>query len=90
MVNVGGYKVNPYEVEQALEQHPLIKQAYIYGKANPVLGNILMADIVAVEPVSERELREFLSPLLQPFKIPRIINFVDSISLTRSGKLKRT
>ncbi|MBM4400310.1 MAG: hypothetical protein FJ041_08295 [Candidatus Cloacimonetes bacterium] len=49
-----------------------------------------MADIVAVEPVSERELREFLSPLLQPFKIPRIINFVDSISLTRSGKLKRT
>jgi acyl-coenzyme A synthetase/AMP-(fatty) acid ligase len=90
MVNVGGYKVNPYETEQLLETHPKVQQAYVYGKANPVLGNILMADIVTTEPFTEKEMREFLAPLLQPFKIPRIINFVTSIELTRSGKLKRT
>lgn len=89
MINVGGYKVNPYEVEQALETHPLVRQAYVYGKASPVLGNVLMAEIVTSGTVSERELREFLSPLLQPFKIPRIISFVKSIELTRTGKLKR-
>ncbi|MFO7659662.1 MAG: long-chain fatty acid--CoA ligase [Candidatus Cloacimonadaceae bacterium] len=89
MINVGGYKVNPYEVEQVLETHSLVRQAYVYGKANPVLGNILMADIVTSEVISERELREFLNPLLQPFKIPRVISFVKSIELTRTGKLKR-
>jgi len=90
MVNVGGYKVNPYEVEQALETHPIVKQAYVFGKANPVLGNILMADLVVLDPIKEKELREFLAPLLQPYKIPRVINFVESIELTRTGKLKRT
>jgi acyl-coenzyme A synthetase/AMP-(fatty) acid ligase len=90
MVNVGGYKVNPYEAEQLLETHPHIKQAYVYGKASAVLGNILMADVIATEPLTEKELRDFLSPLLQPYKTPRIINFVSSIELTRTGKLKRT
>jgi acyl-coenzyme A synthetase/AMP-(fatty) acid ligase len=90
MVNVGGYKVNPFDTEQQLQTHPHIRQAYVYGKANPVLGNILIADVVTTEAVTEKELREFLSPLLQPYKIPRIINFVSSIELTRSGKLKRT
>jgi len=90
MINVGGYKVNPYEVEQVLESHPHVRQAYVYGKANPVLGNILMADIVSNEPLTEKELRNFLSRLLQPYKVPRIINFVSSIELTRSGKMKRT
>jgi acyl-coenzyme A synthetase/AMP-(fatty) acid ligase len=90
MVNVGGYKVNPYETEQALQGHPAVKQAYVYGKASSVLGNILLADVIATQPLSEKDLRDFLAPLLQPYKIPRVINFVTSIELTRSGKLKRT
>jgi acyl-coenzyme A synthetase/AMP-(fatty) acid ligase len=90
MINVGGYKVNPLDVEQVMESNPHILQAYVYGKANPVLGNILIADIVADEPMAEKDLRAFLIPLLQPYKIPRIINFVESIALTRSGKVKRT
>lgn len=90
MINVGGYKVNPHETEQALESHPNVLHAHVYGKTNTLTGNILVADVKVSEPVSERELRSFLTPLLQPFKIPRIINFVDKINLTRSGKLKRT
>jgi acyl-coenzyme A synthetase/AMP-(fatty) acid ligase len=89
MINIGGYKVNPCEVEQVLESHPHIRQSYVYGKANPVLGNVLMADIVSNEPLSEKELRNFLSRLLQPYKVPRVFNFVASIELTRSGKIKR-
>lgn len=90
MINVGGYKVNPLEIEHTLEQHHCIKQAYVFGKPNPVLGNILMADVVIKDNVTEKELREFLAPQLQPFKIPRVINFVEAISLTRTGKMKRT
>jgi acyl-coenzyme A synthetase/AMP-(fatty) acid ligase len=90
MINVGGYKVNPHETEQALESHPYVLQAYVYGKENSLTGNVLMADLIVSEPLSEKELRSFLTPLLQPYKIPRIISFVDKINLTRSGKLKRT
>ncbi len=90
MINVGGYKVNPTEVEQIIETHPQVRQAYVYGKANPILGSVLMADVILASELKEKELRNFLVPLLQPHKIPRVINFVDNIELTRTGKMKRT
>lgn len=90
MINVGGYKVNPLEVEESICTHHTVKQAYVYGKPNFLLGNILIADVVSDATVTEKEMREFLYSRLQPYKIPRIINFVNFIELTRSGKLKRT
>jgi acyl-coenzyme A synthetase/AMP-(fatty) acid ligase len=86
MINIGGYKVNPEEVEEALLLNPKIHQARVYGKPNPVLGNILCADIVA-QDISERDIRRDLN--LQNFKIPRIIYFKDTIDTTRTGKVKR-
>lgn len=86
MINVGGYKINPEEVEEALLNNDKIYQARVFAKPNPVLGNILCADIVSDE-VSEKEIRDSLN--LQPFKIPRIINFKDNIDVTRTGKVKR-
>lgn len=90
MINVGGYKVNPNEVEETLLSHPAVLQAFVYGKPNPVLGNVLMADVVIDGELKESELREYLNPLLQSYKIPRMISFVKEIELTRTGKLKRT
>ena len=89
MINVGGYKANPLEIEEALCSYPAITKAKVWGKANPVIGRILMADVVASMPCSEAEIRTFLKDKLQDFKIPRIINFVESIETTRSGKVKR-
>jgi len=86
---VGGYKANPLEIEEALCSHPAITKAKVWGKANPVVGRILMADVVASTPCSEAEIRTFLKGRLQDFKIPRIISFVDNIETTRSGKVKR-
>ena len=90
MINVGGYKVNPLEVEETICIHHAVKQAYVYGKPNPLLGNIIIADVVSDAGITEKELRDFLQSRLQPYKIPRIMNFVSFIELTRSGKLKRT
>lgn len=89
MINVGGYKVNPLEVEEALLLYPAIDKAKVWGKANPIVGNILMADVVLREVCKERDIRTFLGEKLQDFKVPRIINFVDDIEVTRSGKIKR-
>jgi acyl-coenzyme A synthetase/AMP-(fatty) acid ligase len=90
MINVGGYKVNPLEIESIVESNAAVKKAKIYCKPSSILGNILLADVVLSSSISEHELRSFLTKHLQPYKIPRIINFVDEIEQTRSGKTKRS
>lgn len=91
LVNVGGYKVNPGEVEVAIQDIEGVHQAMVYGKANSILGNVLCADVV-LEPgftLTELDIKKVLSSQLQNFKVPRRIKFVEEISLTRTGKMKR-
>lgn len=90
LINVGGYKVNPYEVEDELTQHSKIRNVRVYGKANAVLGNIICCEI-ELHPeaeLKEEEVRFFLNGKIQNFKIPRKITFVEKIELTRTGKKK--
>ncbi|MDD2493586.1 MAG: fatty acid--CoA ligase family protein [Tissierellia bacterium] len=89
LINVGGYKVNPSEVEDALSTIPQIKQSVVYGKSNSVLGTILCADIVLINPIPENEIRMELNKMLQNYKIPRRFKFVEKLELTRTGKAKR-
>lgn len=87
-INVGGYKVNPNEVEEVLLQNSKIKNAKVFGKPNAILGNILSAEIVVFEnqQMDESEIRNYLEEKLQNYKIPRRISFVEEIGLTRTGK----
>lgn len=90
LINVGGYKVNPYEVEDELTQHEKIRNVRVYGKSNAVLGNIICCEI-ELHPnteLKEEDVRFFLNGKIQNFKIPRKISFVDKIELTRTGKKK--
>ena len=91
LINVGGYKINPQEVEDAIREISGVTDVYVFGKANSVLGNILCANIVKdnTSDISEIDIRKLLSEKLQDFKIPRFIKFVDKIDLTRTGKMKR-
>ena len=91
LINVGGYKVNPGEVEAAIQDIEGVRQVVVYGKANSILGNVLCADVV-LEPgfeLTELEIKKVLSSQIQDFKVPRRIKFVEEISLTRTGKMKR-
>lgn len=88
MINVGGYKVNPSEVEDAIMSLEFIRQVRVFGKKNSVLGNIICAEIVA-ESLDEKSIRDYLKTRLQEFKIPRIIKFVESITSTKTGKTSR-
>ena len=92
LINVGGYKVNPGEVENVLMSIEGVKQVLVYGKANSVLGNVLCADIQLEEgtTLSNVEIKKALASQLQDFKIPRRIKFVEEFELTRTGKLKRS
>ena len=93
LLNVGGYKVNPLEVEAAMQKVPGISDCLVYGQKNSVLGTILLADVVLEEGFAEKEvkksIRQYLQSELQDFKIPRIIQFVTDIKRTKSGKKVR-
>ena len=90
LINVGGYKVNPYEVEDELTQHPKIRNVRVFGKANAVLGNVICCEIELLpdSEMKEEDVRFFLNGKIQNFKIPRKISFVEKIELTRTGKKK--
>ena len=87
-INVGGYKVNPFEIEECLMDLEEVKEAIVFGKPNSVLGNILCADIVIENDIKTFEIRKHLLKKLQNFKIPRVINYVSQIEKTRTGKKK--
>lgn len=89
LINVGGYKVNPHEVEYILLQIKQVKDAVVYSRINSIIGNVIVADVVLSEPISEKEIRKFLSNKIQEYKIPRFIRFVEKIEVSRTGKKKR-
>ncbi|WP_281659076.1 fatty acid--CoA ligase family protein [Halobacillus sp. Cin3] len=92
-INVGGYRVNPLEVEAVLTAVPGVEDALVKGKTNSVTGNLLTADIVkeadAEEDEVKKAVREHASRTLQPWKVPRILAFVEDIPKTRTGKKVR-
>ena len=92
LINVGGYKVNPGEVEDAINAIEGVQQSLVYGRANSILGNIVVAEVKLVEGASltDLEIRKVLASQLQDFKVPRKIQIVNELSMTRTGKLKRS
>lgn len=90
MINVGGNNVNPIEVEGVIDQIDGVEKSYIYAKPNPILGNMLYVKIILNNnSLTEMSLKRELNNKLEKFQIPRRIEFVDSLPVTRSGKLKR-
>jgi acyl-CoA synthetase (AMP-forming)/AMP-acid ligase II len=90
LINVGGYKVNPAEVESVVRAIEGVSEVRVFAKKNSVLGNLVCCDVVLSDAeLSEKAIRQHLTQSLQSFKIPRMINFVDEIETTRTGKLKR-
>lgn len=92
LINVGGYKVNPGEVEDAINAIEGVQQSLVYGRSNSILGNIVIAEVKLVEgaALTDLEIRKVLASLLQDFKVPRKIQIVNELSMTRTGKLKRS
>ena len=89
LINVGGYKVNPGEVEDAINAIEGVKQSLVYGRTNSILGNIVVAEVKLVDgaALTDLEIRKVLASQLQDFKVPRKIQIVNELSMTRTGKL---
>ena len=91
MINRGGEKISPREVDDVLTDHPAVAQAITFAVPNPILGEEVAAAVIlrpqAALPV--RELREFAARHLADYKVPRQIVIVDKIPQGPTGKVQR-
>ncbi len=80
LINVGGQKVFPAEVEAVLLECDLIREAVVYGQRHPITGKIVCADVELREPGEEAEARRaikrFCTERLEPYKVPVKIQIV--------------
>jgi acyl-CoA synthetase (AMP-forming)/AMP-acid ligase II len=87
LINKGGRKIAPAEIDAVLTSHPGVRDAMAFGISDPALGEDIAAMVVpAGEPVTEDELRTYLLDHLAQYKIPRRIFFVDAIPKNATGK----
>ena len=91
LINRGGEKIAPLEIDQALMKHPQVAQAAAFGVPHPRLGEDVAAAVVLHDgaTVTPAELREFISEELASFKMPRRITIVDQLPKGITGKVQR-
>jgi long-chain acyl-CoA synthetase len=92
VINVGGIKVFPEEVEAVMEKHPAVARCRVRGIHHAVLGGIPVAEVILAseEPFNPRELIQWCRKSLSAYKVPVKVKSVEVLDLTASGKIRRT
>lgn len=99
IINVGGLKVNPEEIEAIINRHPGVRMSLVKARRSPITGAIVVADVIATSSLARggdaiaaalrRELLDSCRNALAPHKVPAAVRFVESLEMTASGKLAR-
>ena len=91
LINRGGEKISPLEVDTVLMDHPAVAQVVTFAMPHDKLGEEVAAAVVLREgaKLTERELREFAATRIADFKVPRKIVFLEEIPKGATGKLQR-
>lgn len=90
-INRGGEKLSPREIDEVLLDHPAIAQAVTFAMPHPTLGEDVAAAVVlrTKGAVTESEIRQFVTPRLSHFKVPRRVIILDEIPKGPTGKIQR-
>ncbi|NLV35966.1 MAG: AMP-binding protein [Clostridiaceae bacterium] len=94
VIKCSGYRIGPFEVESALMEHPSVLECAVTAVPDPVRGQVVKATIILAKGWSGsdalvKELQNYVKKVTAPYKYPRIIEFVDELPKTISGKIKR-
>jgi acyl-coenzyme A synthetase/AMP-(fatty) acid ligase len=98
VINVGGLKVHPEEVEAVLNRHPQVRLSLVRTKKNPITGALVVADVLLKDPSTpegeqsrelQRAIKQFCRESLAPHKVPAAISFVPALAISETGKLVR-
>ncbi|TRM11630.1 AMP-binding protein [Lentibacillus cibarius] len=90
-----GYTIGPFEVEDALVKHPSVQECAVVASPHEVRGNIVKAFVVLQEGVEAgspdlvKKLQDHVKNLTAPYKYPRVIEFIEALPKTTSGKIRR-
>ena len=89
VINVGGYKVAPTDVEDAAMAFPSVRDCVCIAANHPVVGTVVKLLVVADGKLNCRELAKHLKTLLEPYQCPSMIEQVESVNRTFNGKIDR-
>lgn len=94
VIKSSGYRIGPFEVESALMEHPSVLECAITAVPDPLRGQIVKATIVLAKGFTASDeliktLQDYVKKTTAPYKYPRIIEFVDALPKTISGKIRR-
>ena len=98
VINVGGLKVHPEEVEEVINRHPEVRMSLVRTKKNPITGALVVADVVlrsapGRESEGDRQIQQDILLLcreeLAAHKVPATINLVATLAVAESGKVIR-
>ena len=96
VIKSSGYRIGPFEVESALMTHPAVVECAITGVPDEIRGQIVKATIILSNsykgkegPELIKELQDHVKRVTAPYKYPRVIEFVDELPKTISGKIRR-
>ncbi len=104
VINVGGLKVHPEEIEAVINGHPAVRMSRVRARRNPITGSLVEADIVLADPLSKgdpemtgRRFAEYKREILQrcraslaAHKVPAVVYWVAALNVTAAGKLVRS
>ncbi|MEI7502627.1 MAG: AMP-binding protein [Paludibacter sp.] len=96
VIKSSGYRIGPFEVESALMTHPAVVECAITGIPDEIRGQIVKATIILANEYKEKagellikEIQDHVKSVTAPYKYPRIIQFVEELPKTISGKIRR-
>ena len=96
VIKSSGYRIGPFEVESALMTHPAVVECAITGVPDEVRGQVVKATVILSKEYKSKagealvkEIQEHVKQITAPYKYPRIIEFVDELPKTISGKIRR-
>jgi acyl-CoA synthetase (AMP-forming)/AMP-acid ligase II len=89
LINRGGEKIGPREIDEVLLAHPAVAEAVAFGVPHRTWGEEVAAAVVLREPVSEAAILAFCKERLADFKMPKKLYVVDAIPRTATGKIQR-
>ena len=96
VIKSSGYRIGPFEVESALMTHPAVVECAITGVPDEIRGQVVKATIILAKdykgkegPELIKELQDHVKKVTAPYKYPRVIEFVDELPKTISGKIRR-
>ena len=97
VIKSSGYRIGPFEVESALMTHPAVVECAVTGVPDEVRGQVVKATIILSKEYKNfpdkdvliKEIQNHVKKVSAPYKYPRVVEFVDELPKTISGKIKR-